>query len=1234
MANSWKQDVSKMLLEGGRVETIVDAGGGVYYIGGEFVAVGGVLAKNIAKWNGTAWEAMGQGLGENGGVLDIAVVSGTEVYAGGDFYSFAGLSYFARWNGTAWSAVSTFDQTVQALKLVGSDLYVGGNFSSINGTAALGYFAKRSGTVWSSMGTFNANVYGITNEGTNLYVGGSFSSISGSVTGNVAKWNGTIWSKMGTPPDYAVRAMTAVSASEIYIGGHFTQAGGSSAEKVAKWDGAQWRPLGSGVNNNVIALTRVGGDLYVGGQFTQAGGSAASKVARWNGTQWSPLGNGVALSSDYAVTALGQVGSELFVGGNFVRVDGSNLQASGLAKYGTAWQEVSPVTKLGSVRDIYDAGSGICYVGGSFTYIGTMTANHIAKWNGSTFEALGAGVTGTDYQAGVKAITMLNGDLYVGGHFNKAGGSDALRVARWNGTQWHPLAGGVTGPFNSHIVYGMDVLGSNVYVGGSFTQVNGSAATSFAWWNGSQWFSGPSIPEVYVVRAIGSEIYVGGNLSINGGTNNYLAKWNGSQLLAVANGNFSAVIRTIEQVGSDVYVGGTFERGGDAGTQIYHPYLLRLVNGTSWQTPVGGVAGAVEISEATCVANSSYSLANKYFLFSIADSTGSVTDYYAWYDPSMGMDAPPAVDPAISGRSGISIMLYDGNHTANDVASFTASSIDSYISPTGGSATNPSGALVRIIGGGTGDVTNITAGTSGFSVSVATQGASGTKVVDGYVNALTSVGSDIYVGGEFFYAMGSSFAANKIVKLQGTTWSALGNGIPNTYDVVFAVDGVGDNVFVGGVFSNVDGTIPASGIALWEGPDTTAPIVGNSGVITKANVTGTSLDLNWTKATDSVSVQSQLQYLAYYSLNSAMNSVANIEANGTAVGFYTVNINTKSIADLTSGSTYYFNVIVKDEAGNKAAYTQVSQTFDATNPTVGNSGIITKTNVTGTSLDLNWTKATDDVTAQANLQYLAYYSLNSSMTSVANIEANGTAVGTYTADINTKPISGLTSGSTYYFNVIVKDEVGNKAAYAQVSQDLDGTAPVVGNSGIITTSGVGQTGVTLNWTKATDAVSAQANLQYLAYYSTSSTFDSVSEVEAGTAVGTYTADINTKPVTGLTVETTYYFNVIGKDEVGNKAVYAKKMQATSAAETTVIDGDNATVGDGETVTWGSLAGGLTLTAKGEVLSGGEVILQLTSLDDLTGIAYFIEVKPGASLTFSGETIIPKSGTVYRLRPRT
>lgn len=51
------------------------------------------------------------------------------------------------------------------------------------------------------------------------------------------------------------------------------------------------------------------------------------------------------------------------------------------------------------------------------------------------------------------------------------------------------------------------------------------------------------------------------------------------------------------------------------------------------------------------------------------------------------------------------------------------------------------------------------------------------------------------------------------------------------------------------------------------------------------------------------------------------------------------------------------------------------------------------------------------------------------MTTVAEIEANGTPVGSYTSNLLTQTASGLTSNTAYYFNVIVKDEAGNKTAY-------------------------------------------------------------------------------------------------------------------------------------------------------------------------------------------------------------
>ncbi len=107
---------------------------------------------------------------------------------------------------------------------------------------------------------------------------------------------------------------------------------------------------------------------------------------------------------------------------------------------------------------------------------------------------------------------------------------------------------------------------------------------------------------------------------------------------------------------------------------------------------------------------------------------------------------------------------------------------------------------------------------------------------------------------------------------------------------------------------------------------------------------------------------------------------------------------------------------------------------DGTAPVAGASGEITTTGVTKTGLTLNWTAATDDTSAQEDLQYLAYYSESDNIDTVAEMEANGTAVGNYETGITAKDVSRLSDGTDYYFNVIAMDEAGNKTAYATVSE--------------------------------------------------------------------------------------------------------------------------------------------------------------------------------------------------------
>src|SRR6185503_19225287 len=352
--------------------------------------------------------------------------------------------------------------------------------------------------------------------------------------------------------------------------------------------------------------------------------------------------------------------------------------------------------------------------------------------------------------------------------------------------------------------------------------------------------------------------------------------------------------------------------------------------------------------------------------------------------------------------------------------------------------------------------------------------------------------------------------------------------------------------------------------------DTTAPVAGNAGAITTASVATMSLTLNWTKATDDVSLQSALQYEVRRSAANNLDTVANVEANGMVVLGYTADIATANVTGLNPATGYFFNMIVKDAAGNKAVYATKNETTlaDTTAPVAGNAGALTTANVATMSLMLNWTKATDDVSAQSALQYEVRRSAANNLDTVANAEANGTVVLGYTADIATANVTGLNAATGYYFNVIVKDAAGNKAVYITKNETTlaDTTAPVAGNAGAITTASVSTMSLTLNWTKATDDVSVASALQYEVRRSSTNNIGTVANAEAnGTIVLAYTADIATANVTGLSPATGYYFNVIVKDAAGNKAVYATKN------ETTPADTTAPTVGNAGAITTANVA---------------------------------------------------------------
>ena len=484
------------------------ASGGDLFVGGMFTQANvgaNIPANRIARWNGSTWQALGSGGGNgvNGFVLALAV-SGGDLFVGGVFNQVnVGAAIparqVARWNGSAWQALGSgggngVNDQVNALAVSGGDLFVGGFFSEANVGAGIpaNKIVRWNGSAWQSLGSgggngVDGNVFALAVSGADLFVGGSFSSANVGATipaNRVARWNGSAWQALSNGGDIVVSGVSAlaISGGDLFASGGFTSAVGVAANQIARWNGSAWQALGSGSGNGVsayvVALAVSGDDVFVGGAFVSAGGIAANCIARWNGSTWQALGSGGGNGVNSQVNALAVSGGDLFVGGLFNQANvGAAIPANRIARWnGSAWQALGSGGGNGvnsSVSALVVSG-GELYVGGSFTQANvgaSIPANGIARWSNGTWQALGSS-GGNGVNGAVFALAASGGDLFVGGSFieaNVGAGIPANRIARWNGSAWQALGSGGGNGVDSN-VNDLAVSGADLFVGGSFTQ--------------------------------------------------------------------------------------------------------------------------------------------------------------------------------------------------------------------------------------------------------------------------------------------------------------------------------------------------------------------------------------------------------------------------------------------------------------------------------------------------------------------------------------------------------------------------------------------------------------------------------------------------------------------------------------------------------------------------------------------------------------------------------------------
>ncbi len=550
------------------------------FAGGEFSNSGATPVRRIARWDGVTWTQVGVG---GGGLIGSGVTSltvfddgsgiGTSLYVGGSFSNAdTGTDPFpvnielhnvARWNGSSWSALgSAFDNDV--LALAGFDdgvnkiLYASGLFKNVRGggVPGLNRVAQWNGTNWLPLGTgieSNGTALSVFDDGSGLalYAAGRV-CVSGCIGASAAQSSELDGKRRGSPHRLSVSA-----AAAVYQG------------YVARWKMDEWSVPSNGLNDEVRALIVFDDDgsgvnlpaLYSGGRFTSPLGprddNAApfptNAIAKFDGTKWSSLATGLTnYDTDlplpnplpqpaevHALAVFDEDGTNpnpprLFAGGTFTFAGG--VPANHVARWdGTNWSAVGTIGDIVEALTVFDDATGAAL------FAGGMFPGGIKVWDGAAWTTLGGGVTGSVFTAAV-----FNGELYIGGSFTDAGsvGGPGF-LARWDGSTWSAVGSGVNGSVYALTVFD-DGNGSALFAGGEFLMpvAGGITANRVAKWDGVAWSAlsdglGPTSVSAIRVDTLlsfddgsGPFLYAGGDFTTaavpGGGTIplNRLAKWN------------------------------------------------------------------------------------------------------------------------------------------------------------------------------------------------------------------------------------------------------------------------------------------------------------------------------------------------------------------------------------------------------------------------------------------------------------------------------------------------------------------------------------------------------------------------------------------------------------------------------------------------------------------------------------------------------------------------------------
>jgi len=207
--------------------------------------------------------------------------------------------------------------------------------------------------------------------------------------------------------------------------------------------------------------------------------------------------------------------------GSIARWDGSSWSALGDS------QDASGIVESMTVHD--DGRGPALYVGGAT--IAGFAGNQVGRWDGAQWESLQ--VPGVGDPDG-RIIAMQSFDdgggpmLYAGGRVTTTGAepSDASALVRWDGEEWTSVDAGLEDDVRP-IVWDMSIFndgsGPALYIAGQFDSASGVPASNIVRWDGQNWqaldsgTNGTVSTLLEVQTDAGRALYASGEFSVAGG---------------------------------------------------------------------------------------------------------------------------------------------------------------------------------------------------------------------------------------------------------------------------------------------------------------------------------------------------------------------------------------------------------------------------------------------------------------------------------------------------------------------------------------------------------------------------------------------------------------------------------------------------------------------------------------------------------------------------------------------